>query len=55
MSWELYFTDLLKKITAETRLQYSKTKLTKGYLTQSNIRKLKETIEREDTLHETEK
>ena len=46
-SWELYFTDLLIKLTMGTKLQYSKNKLPKAYLTSGNIKKILNAIEQD--------
>jgi hypothetical protein len=47
-SWELFFTDLLIRYTAGTKLQYSKRNLAKAYLTSGNIRKIREAIEQQE-------
>lgn len=47
-SWELYFTDLLIKLTAGTRLQYTKSKLSKAYLSASNLKKIQRAIEQQE-------
>ncbi len=47
-SWELFFTDLLVNLTAGTRLQYSKSKLAKAYLSASNLKKIQHAIEQQE-------
>ena len=44
-SWEAYFTELLRSITAGTELQYSKLKLAKAYLLPGNIVKIRNAIQ----------
>jgi len=46
-SWEVYFTDLLIRLTEGTKLQYSKGKLAKAYLSAGNIRKILKAIEQD--------
>ena len=43
-SWEIYFTELLRSITAGTKLQYSKSRLAKAYLLPGNMKKLQKAI-----------
>jgi hypothetical protein len=47
-SWELFFTDLLIKTTAGTKLQYSKQKLAKAYLASGNMTKIRKAIEQQE-------
>ena len=47
-SWELFFTDLLIRNTAGTKLKYSKLKLAKGYLSAGNMKKIRKAIEQQE-------
>jgi len=44
----LFFTDFLVKLTAGTRLQYSKSKLARAYLSASNLKKIQRAIEQQE-------
>ena len=52
-SWELFFTDFLVKLTVGTRLQYSKSKLAKAYLSASNLKKIQRAIEQQENAEKT--